>query len=161
MNEKELIEKWKIHDILPYPKSRIELVDRILQINLQRKAIVKQSFKAGLINGALDKCEIDTKEINKMLKEQFKAGQESRDLKCGSCKVGGNIDGFVNLCIMCSDRLDEELKQKAEQDTARDLIQIIRQELYCASGDLNHLANDKKLEKLLEELKSNWGDKLE
>ena len=134
MNEKELIEKWKIHDILPYPKSRIELVDRILQINLQRKAIVKQSFKAG---------------------------QESRDLKCGSCKVGGNIDGFVNLCIMCSDRLDEELKQKAEQDTARDLIQIIRQELYCASGDLNHLANDKKLEKLLEELKSNWGDKLE
>ena len=144
MNEKELILIAKKLD-RKYPD---------IHMLFTLEDLVNESFKAGLINGALDKCEIDTKEINKMLKEQFKAGQESRDLKCGSCKVGGNIDGFVNLCIMCSDRLDEELKQKAEQDTARDLIQIIRQELYCASGDLNHLANDKKLEKLLEELKS-------
>ena len=106
------------------------------------------SFKAGLINGALDKCEIDTKEINKMLKEQFKAGQESRDLKCGSCKVGGNIDGFVNLCIMCSDRLDEELKQKAQQDTARKIFEEIEDRITNARYD--------DIKMLIRQLKSKW-----
>ena len=99
----------------------------------------------------------------------FKAGQDTRDLKCGSCKVGGNIDGFVNLCIMCSDRLDEEIIQKAQQDTARKMIEDVDKEIeknreeleilclkYCWKKEL---IEDDRCIKSLKLLKSNWGDK--
>ena len=72
----------------------------------------------------------DTEKIVKeCINESFQAGQE--------LKLTPSEERQITESII-------DIAKKQERDK---IIQILKQEIYCASGELNHLANDKKLEK--------------